>query len=267
MRVGPTAPGPTSWLQMPTCFSEGPSQRALHPQSCQQAHCGRLAPHTQAAATSSTPPRCCREPCPGGGAASRDLGPLPPCEHHTCSAPRNQTTLQRMEPLLLPGHPEKGPCCPKQGPKQILTRALPGWEGPILGWPIGALEKLFCFKASAASAGNPGCSEGVYPGVHLPLNGRASHKQVSSRRGGPREQQWCWVLVLEALTPGRGAIKTHEIDLPWGGYPACLGVGRDILCDPGDRSLRNTGRRQVLTVCREPAGVPRHWTDHASPPT
>ena len=62
---------------------------------------------------------------------SRDLGPLSPCEHHTHSAPKNQTTLKGWN-LLLPGHPEKGPCCPKQGPKQILTRALPG-EEPILG--------------------------------------------------------------------------------------------------------------------------------------
>ena len=90
----------------------------------------------------ATPRTLCREPCPGGWASSRDLSPLSPCEHHSRSAPKNQTTLKGWN---LDHHPEKGPCCLKQGPKQILTRALPG-EEPTLGVTLRSFEKLLFFR-------------------------------------------------------------------------------------------------------------------------
>lgn len=59
MRVGPHAPGPTSWLQMPTCFSEGPAKSPpptvlpANPTARGSAPHPRLLPgHTQDAAES-----------------------------------------------------------------------------------------------------------------------------------------------------------------------------------------------------------------------
>ena len=85
----------------------GAHLRAPHPQSCHshasKPHCTEQRPPPQAATWPH--PGHCREPCPGGWATSRDLGPLSSCEHHTHSAPKNQTTLKGWN-LLLPGHPE-----------------------------------------------------------------------------------------------------------------------------------------------------------------
>ena len=164
----------------------------------------------------ATPRTLCREPCPGGWASSRDLSPLSPCEHHSRSAPKNQTTLKGQN---LDHHPEKGPCCLKQGPKQILTRALPG-EEPTLGVTLRSFEKLLFFKPQLPPRPQlqvTQAAQRVCTAPHRSLGFAQAGRAAGG--GGPREQQRCWGPRAKALTPQKRGIKTHKIHPPWGELP------------------------------------------------